>query len=86
MAGQGTGAPLSFCCSKCRRIWWQDRGDRGCVRRVVLTGRTKSKQDGRVSYRSTGTLREYRCLDCNHVGWNRHVDLERKARHEECSR
>lgn len=74
----GTGQPISFMCSACRRnphrIWPQ-----GFSSRVTLTGRTKEINDGRANGRSTNHRREYECTDCGHVGWSRHADLKRKA-------
>lgn len=73
--GSGTGSPFFFRCSKCRR-WgkvWRGMGS-GYVDRVELTGRTR-KYRGNLEQRMTNVSREYRCLDCGHVGWSRHVDL-----------
>lgn len=85
MAGGGTGQPLWFCCSKCRRRWGYHRyhdtdlgrmhRHDGYRHRVVLTGRERVKADGRSHGRSTNRLREYTCKDCGHTGWSRHNDL-----------
>jgi hypothetical protein len=53
--------------------------DCGDVSRVELTGATREINDGRSFGRSSNTRRQYRCLDCGHVGWSRHADLKRKA-------
>lgn len=90
----GTGSPISFRCSACRRLASRSkepvfRPRRGCVGgtywretyhggrrdRVALTGRTRNF--GTRGARMSATAREYRCLDCGHVGWSRHVDLGR---------
>lgn len=49
----------------------------GGKQRVKLTGRSKDASflphaRGNGSTQS----REYQCLDCGHVGWSRHHDLE----------
>lgn len=50
---------------------------------VALTGRTRlTKHRGQ---RQSLTSREYKCQDCGHVGWSKHIDLERKAEKEPCS-
>lgn len=72
----GTGRPLHFRCSWCRRtdVPWPY----GAAQRVVLTGRARSKRDGRSSGRNSDTERQYSCGDCGHLGWSRHADLEHK--------
>lgn len=70
----GTGQPLHFRCSKCRA-----RGASwpfGLKTRVELSGQERPIDDGNSRGRSTSTLRQYECLDCGHIGWSRHVDLE----------
>jgi len=83
----GTGVPLSFRCSACRRKYGTDEyhgqswsRDRGWVDRVVLTGRERRMKRGSPCPRSDDVQREYRCRDCGHVGWSRHSDLRRKAK------
>lgn len=73
----GTGQPIYFRCTECRIrrgrwnvpwcSWNQSKG-------VVLTGRKRDA--GRASIRMDYFAREYRCLDCGHVGWSRHIDLK----------
>lgn len=87
MSGGGTGQPLWFRCSQCRlrhgtnEYFERKHGERsptqslGFIDRVRLTGRTKPTGHHRGNGRSTNTQREYRCLDCGHVGWSCHVDL-----------
>jgi len=82
----GTGQPLAFRCAKCR-IERPYRPGASGIRwgpssgiNVKLTGRTRPK--GRVSAlgpRMDRIAREYRCLDCGHVGWSHHYDLVRIA-------
>lgn len=73
----GTGQPLSFRCAKCRIGAQYGMSRRGW--NVELTGRTR--EVGRGGVRMDRIAREYRCLDCKHVGWSRHYDLPRLARH-----
>lgn len=82
----GTGRPYYFRCAACRRKHGtaeylgrspETRG-MGHVRRVELTGRRRELKPGRSGSRNSGAAREYRCRDCGHVGWSRHVELERK--------
>lgn len=78
------GGPYWFQCSACRlakgavyeRTTARQR-DSGRTNRVELTGR---KRETRIleSQRSDTHTREYRCLDCGHVGWSRHTDLKYK--------
>jgi hypothetical protein len=73
----GTGRPIHFRCSGCRagaRPW-----PAGGFTSVVLTGRDRAAKAGTAGTRNSARAREYRCLDCGHVGWSRHTDLERKA-------
>lgn len=76
----GTGRPISFRCSQCRRIEGATgpRTARGWIDRVELTGRTRKTKPGTAGSRNSLHRREYRCLDCGHVGWSRHIDLEYK--------
>lgn len=84
MAGMGTGSPIAAGCAKCRRQWhglWRSGSSNwpGQATRLELTGRTRPY---RVKPRTTpgprhgGTAREYRCLDCGHVGWSAHSDVK----------
>jgi len=66
----GTGQPIRFRCSACRRRFGSITGYK-----VVRTGRTRPKDDGRATRRSLNTEHEYKCLHCGHVGWSRHVDI-----------
>lgn len=49
----------------------------GRIDRVELTGRKKRVRVLEPS-RSDMYAREYKCLDCGHVGWSRHTDLQHK--------
>lgn len=77
-ANNGTGQPLSFRCSKCRLVDGAHgaRSERGWVSRVKLTGRHKAARHGNAGGRNSTQRREYECLDCRHVGWSRHMDLQ----------
>ena len=86
----GTGQPNWFRCYGCRkrhgtneyfrRDGYLDTAKLGVLTRVVLTGKTRPAPTGRGGIRNSHTVRQYRCLDCGHVGWSRHVDLERVTR------
>lgn len=81
----GAGSPIWFRCAACRStLRWTDpvsNTHRGM--RVKLTGKTK-KYYGRtgsaLGVRSTHVCRQYECLDCGHVGYSNHIDLERLER------
>jgi hypothetical protein len=88
MAGGGTGTPNWFQCSACRKRkstisygapGYAELVRNGMVGRVVLTGRTRPNQSRNRHVRISDTVRQYQCLDCGHVGWSNHKDLERKA-------
>jgi hypothetical protein len=73
----GTGQPLTLRCGKCKvhRQWdsrrWGYEPDKGM--NLVATGRTKPRRDGRGGARINAVFVEYRCLDCGHVGWTKHI-------------
>lgn len=85
---KGAGSPNAFQCSKCRRNkHWDYRDDpddrkAGSAFRVELTGAKAPYLPGLQGHaagpRSSRHKRQYRCLDCRHLGWSVHVDLERK--------
>lgn len=80
-----TGQPNKFQCSACRKRkpWHPDEDPeaygKGLVHRITLTGRSKAIYDGNAGGRSTNTRFEYKCLDCEHVGWTRHYTVLDKA-------
>lgn len=82
----GTGQPLTFQCSNCRNIKGAVRRPgytpRGYIERVRLTGRKRLARHGNAGGRNSTYKREYKCLDCRHVGWSRHSDLEAKEAKE----
>jgi len=73
----GTGYPLTFRCAKCKVGWEYKLGSlaRRDGTRCIATGRTKPKRTR--GYRQTDRLVEYRCLDCGHIGWSQHSQMER---------
>jgi hypothetical protein len=81
----GTGQPITFQCSKCRKFKgrWNDKltqeklGHLGRVDRVTLTGK-KWPRDNAYGARNDSWAREYVCDDCGHKGSSRHVDLKYK--------
>jgi hypothetical protein len=75
----GTGQPLHFFCVKCRKgRGWDGRQSNRRGWNVVRTGRTKPYNGGNLGTRGLDTFHEYKCPDCGHVGWSRHVDIARK--------
>jgi len=75
MSGQnnGTGHPLWFRCAKCRQ---KVNRSLGTLARVVRSGRERAMTGSGRGSRMGRAAREYRCNDCGHVGWSKHVDLE----------
>ncbi len=83
-ANNGSGQPYFFMCHGCRRIkgslGYSDKGSRLAVK---LTGRKRyANRGGNAGGRNSTHAREYKCSDCGHIGWSRHIDLEDKERHE----
>lgn len=81
----GPGEPSCFQCSKCRRrnsrYVCVEEGREG---RVTLTGRARQRYGQGIQVGRHGHVaREYKCNDCDHVGWSRHTDLERAERRQE---
>lgn len=84
----GTGQPLFFRCSVCRRVRARATRNphfqtwvRGGIDNIRLTGRKRSvAHRHNARGRNSEYEREYKCLDCGHTGWSRHTDLERKER------
>ena len=80
----GTGRPINFQCSQCRRKNqpWLPLGTQperhGYWNEVTLTGRERNAKLGNAGIRNSEKEREYKCNHCGHVGWSRHVDLERR--------
>lgn len=78
MAGTGTGYPLTLRCARCKvgRDFRRDY-DKGC--HLEATGRVRQllPSQRRVNVRCMAVQAEYRCLDCGHVGWSKHGDMER---------
>jgi hypothetical protein len=77
----GAGYPLTFRCSRCKVMRdWRNPGDRSGLRYEV-TGRTRPlRKKGSVGPRCSNFEAEYRCLDCAHVGWSKHVDVTSRVR------
>lgn len=71
----GAGSPIWFRCARCRK----GGGPGGFVQRVKPTGKAKpSPRPGVRGARSAKQSYQYECLDCGHVGWSNHKDLECK--------
>lgn len=74
-ASAGAGHPMSFMCTRLRRVPWAQRTNP--IRddhEVTRTGRTKPNPSRRLQGRALATLHEYRCT-CGHVGWTSHPDV-----------
>lgn len=71
--GSGTGAPICFRCAKCKTRSTIRSAKRGM--NVLRTGKTRPA--GCRGQRMLAVASQYRCLDCGHEGWSRHVDVAR---------
>lgn len=80
----GQGRPKSLRCAKCKSA----HNSRGF--RLEATGvvRPLTKQQKRTGFhvRAARERIQYRCLECQHVGWSRHVDAVRLYRAHQDSR
>lgn len=75
----GTGYPLTLRCAKCKSTWRREYG--AMATNLIATGRTKPRgRNDKGGMRTTTRMIEYRCLDCGHVGWTKHIDAERLIR------
>jgi hypothetical protein len=73
----GAGRPNWLRCAKCRRGQDATKGHKSSLR---ATGRTRPLSKAQGSNQHSRTLDhrvEYMCLDCDHVGWTRHVEALR---------
>lgn len=76
---RGTGRPAILRCLKCRK--GRQRQDQAAGTRLEATGffaplaLTTPKAD-LARQRLTDRLIQYRCLDCQHLGWTQHLDGE----------
>lgn len=75
MAGPGTGYPLTFRCTKCKRGDWRDRR-RGTNYEIIA--RVASKKRGLMMRSDSEHKYQFRCLDCGHIGWTRHEYAKRR--------
>jgi anti-sigma factor RsiW len=70
----GTGCPITLRCAKCKRRGWEHR--RGYD--LEVTGRSRARRRAAFERRGIRMIRrwviEYRCRECGHVGWSRHID------------
>lgn len=78
----GTGQPNVFRCLMCRQLrrhttrTGREPSGSGYIDRVSPTGRERpTRRYGGV--RSSGMDYEYRCIDCGHTGWSRHIEIKR---------
>jgi hypothetical protein len=80
----GTGQPITFQCSQCRKkndsIFRRPYLGPRTGFRVKLTGKKRPCKQGNAGGRNSRHRRQYECLDCGHVGWSRHIDLERQEK------
>jgi len=78
----GTGYPYHLQCGRCKRSLHSVFHDAVHFRRgyrLVATGRTKPLKTAHRGIRCTDRRIEYRCLDCGHVGWSKHIATETLA-------
>ena len=79
----GTGWPLTFRCSKCRKSQYAG----GCAsidahytrhssHKHTPTGKTRPYKGGNRGIRGLRTFHQYTC-ECGHSGWSRHRDVQR---------
>ncbi len=74
--GSGTGQPIQFQCSACRRSRNQRLAGHGRFDRVTLTGKKRHRRRWTGQRVLANGLRvQYLCSDCGHVGWSSHSDL-----------
>ena len=78
----GSGQPIHFKCSNCRK--WRTQlvrdGALDCLagRKFVATGERRRRFTTGGGPRIDNQFQyQYRCNDCGHVGWSRHVDVRR---------
>lgn len=82
----GTGSPISFQCSRCRRssmvggcrryvYMATGYGETRCKHEQRRTGRTKPHK-GNIGLRMLKVSHEYVC-ECGFTGWSRHIDVVR---------
>jgi hypothetical protein len=76
----GTGWPHDLRCSACKRSTnnWKQPSRVGF--NLEATGHVRNwSARGRVALgaRGMGYQVEYRCRDCGHIGWTRHIDARR---------
>lgn len=79
----GTGQPVRFKCSRCRK---RDRSTRFPPPSPwEVTGESRASFTGsNAGGRSDPTrVYGYRCLRCGYQGWSRHIDVQRAVRREE---
>jgi len=82
------GQPLSFFCAKCRKSiafrrsdWSGYAGDNW-----KTTGKKRKQLSAGGNYRHwPDHAYQYECLDCKHVGWSRHPQVERRYKKEHAS-
>lgn len=77
MAGTGTGYPFTLRCAKCKRHrdWRSNTSYKD--ERLEATGRVKPLTGHAVNVRCVRYMAEYRCLNCGHVWWSKHWNMER---------
>ena len=82
----GTGQPIHFVCSACRkrRGRWRDTPCHvatGGALSVHLSGHIRDLQSrGNAGGRNSRWAWKYVCHVCGHEGYSRHIDLEQQAK------
>lgn len=82
----GTGQPVWFKCPNARSTWNRKQpGHPAAGSNVELTGerrRSYSRYAGSGGRSDINFVYRFRCLDCGHVGWSRHIDIARRFKRE----
>ena len=74
----GAGSPIFFRCTRCKKYSTRTSAKRGM--NYEATGNVRpapTRKHHARGIRSANHSYEYRCLDCGHVGWSTHNDVER---------
>jgi hypothetical protein len=73
----GTGQPISFCCSNCRKGNDYSR-QQSRHKGVRMTGKIRPQRNwGHGGARVSQFEMQYECNHCRHIGWSRHIQCER---------
>jgi hypothetical protein len=76
----GAGSPLTLRCTKCKRLrdWRHDTSYRDMRLRPTGKFRKRHKYTLRIRSIPWPWQAQYECLNCGHLGWTTHLDIETK--------